>query len=163
MATGSRLWFSPLSHFLQNPWRIFVKTLHLNSSQCLDVSTKKRFRSFSKYGRMAAIFKITYCPLLNTVTISLSHRLLDHWSDFFKTCPRCSPSSLVVQPQKWFPSVDKYGHWQSSLIFTVIAFPPKPLEKFCRNLAYEVLSMSTCVCLKMILVHQQIWPNGGHH
>ena len=27
---------------------------------------------------------------------SLLHLLRDHWSDFFETCPRCSPGSLVV-------------------------------------------------------------------
>ena len=69
VAAGSHLWFSPLSHLLRNHWRNFVETLHMNSSQCLDVSARKRFWSINKYGRTAAIFKITNCPLLNTVTI----------------------------------------------------------------------------------------------
>ena len=160
MAVGSHLWFSPLSHLLGNLWRNFVKTLHLNSSQCLPVSAQKRFRSVSKYGRTAAIFKITNCPLLNAVTIVIASPpgLLVR---FFLTCLRCSPSGLVVQAWKWFP-IDKYGRQQPSLIFTVIASPPKSLEEFCRNLAYEFLSMSRCVCLKMIMVCQQIWPNSGH-
>ena len=71
----SHLWFSPLLHLLQNQWRNFVETLHMNSSQCLDVSAWKLFWSVNKYGRRTAIFKIVNCPLLNTVTISLSHLL----------------------------------------------------------------------------------------
>ena len=84
MAAGNHIWFSPLSHLLRNHWRNFVETLHMNSSHCLDVSARKRFWSVNKYGWTAAIFKIANCPLLNTVTISLSHLLRDHWSDFFK-------------------------------------------------------------------------------
>ena len=52
--------------------------------------------------------------------------------------------------RKWFWSVDKSGRRQPSLIFTFIASPSKPLEDFCRNLAYIFLSMSRCVCPKMI-------------
>ena len=33
--------------------------------------------------------------------------------------------------RKWFQSVDKFGRWLPSFIFTVIASPPKPLEEFC--------------------------------
>ena len=64
----------------------FVGTLHMNSSQCLDVSARKRFWSVNKYGRTAAIFNFVNCPLLNTltVTISLSHLLWDCWLDFLK-------------------------------------------------------------------------------
>ena len=87
----------------------------------------------------------------STLTTSLSHLLRGHWSDFFKTFPRCSPNGLVVHARKWFWSVDTYGRWQSSLIFTVVA-SPKPLDEFFRNLAYEFLSVSKYVCLKMILV-----------
>ena len=97
---------------------------------------------------------------------SLSHLLQDHWLDLFETCPSCSPSGLVVHVRKWFRSVDKYGCWRPTLIFTVIASPPKPLEEFCRNLAYEFLSVSRCVRPKRILVRQQaaiykinIWPS----
>ena len=96
MAVDGRLWFSPYSHLLRNHWRNFAKTLRVNSSQCLDVSAWKRFWSVNKYGRMAAIFKLAIWPLLNKVTISLSHLLQDHWSDFFETCLRCSLSGLVV-------------------------------------------------------------------
>ena len=123
----------------------------MNSSQCLDVSGKNRFWSVYKFGRTAAIFKIANCPLLYTATISLSHLLRGHWSDFFKTCLKCLPiaSSQVVSARKWFRSIDKYSRRQPSLIFTVIASPLKPLEEFSRNLAYEFLSMSRCVRPKM--------------
>ena len=93
---------------------------------------------------------------------SLSHLFRDHWSDFFETCPNCSPSGLVVSARIWFRSVDKYGRRRPSLIFTVIASPPKPQEEFCRNLAYEFPSMSRCVRPKTIPVRQRLWQNGGH-
>ena len=126
------------------------------------MSARKPFWSVTRYGWTVAIFKFANCPLLNTVTISLSQLPRDHWSDFFKTCLRCSASGLVVSARKWFRSVDKCGRRQLSLIFTVIASPLKPLEEFCRNLAYiyEFLSMSRCFRPKMILVCQQVWPNG---
>ena len=154
-AASSHLWFSLLS-YLRNHCRNLVETLHMISSQCLDISTRKRFRSINKYGRTAAIFKITNCPLLNTVTISLSHLLRDHWLDSFETYWRCFPSGLVVSAGKLYRPVDKYGRQQPSLIFTISASPRKPLEEFSRNLANEFLSMSRCVRSKMILVHQQI-------
>ena len=75
---------------------------------------------------------------------SLSHLLRDNWSDVFDICLRCSPSGLVVTARKWFRSVDRCGRRRPSLIFTVIASHPKPMEEFCRNLAYEFLSMSRC-------------------
>ena len=161
MAAAGHLCFSPLSHLLRNHWRNFAATFHMNSSQRIDISAQKRFGSVNKYGRTAAIFKIAICPLLNTLTISLSHLLRDHWSDFFETCLRWSPSGLVVYARKWFRSVDKCGRRQPSVIFTVIA-SPKSLEEFCRNLANEYLSMLRYVRSKTILVCQQIWPNGSH-
>ena len=148
--------------FLRNHWRNSVKIWHMYSSQCLDVSARKWSWSIDKYGRTAAIFKITNCPLLNTVTISLLHLLRDHWSDFFLNLPEMFPSGQVVHARKWFRSVDKYGRRQPSLIFTIIASPPKPQQEFCRNLAYEFLLKSRCVCLKMVLVYQRIWPDSGH-
>ena len=75
---------------------------------------------------------------------SLLHLLRDNWSDVFDICLRCSPSGLLVTARKWFRSVDRCGRRRPSLIFTVIASHPKPLEEFCRNLAYEFLSMSRC-------------------
>ena len=162
MAGSGRLWFSPLSHLLWNHWRNFAETLHMNSSQRLDVSAPKRFSSVNKYGRTVAIFRITICPLLNTKTISLSLLLRDHWSDCFKSCPRYSPSGLVLHAQKWFRSVSKYDCRQPFLIFTVIASPPKSLEEFCRNLSHKFHSLPRCVRPKMILVRRQIWPNGSH-
>ena len=81
---------------------------------------------------------------------------------FFKNFPEMFPYGLVVHARKWFRSVDKYGGRQPALILTDKASPPKPLEEFCRNLSYERLSTSRCVCPKMILVRQQIWPNSGH-
>ena len=57
--------------------------------------------------------------------------------------------------RKWFGPVDKFGRRQPSSIFTFIASPPKQLEEFCRNLAYEFLSMSRCVRRKMISVCQK--------
>ena len=48
VAAGSHLWFSPLSHLLENNWRNFVETLHMNSSQCLKVSARQWFRSVKK-------------------------------------------------------------------------------------------------------------------
>ena len=53
------------------------------------------------------------------------------------------------------PSVCPFVRKQPSLMFTFIASPPKPLEEFCRNLAYEFLSMSRCVRPKMISVCQK--------
>ena len=64
---------------------------------------------------------------------------------FFDTRLRCFPRSLVVSARKRFWSVDKCGRWQPALIFTFIASPPKQLEEFCRNLAYEFLSMVGCI------------------
>ena len=144
------------------PVEEFCQNLALYSSQCLHMSARKDSGPSTNMAEQQPSLKSPNCPLLNTVTISLSHRLRDHWSDFFETCLTCSPSSLVVHAQKWFWSVDKYGHRQPSLIFTVITSPRKPVEEFCRNLAYEFLTMSRCVCLKMILVRQQIWSNSGH-
>ena len=76
--------------------------------------------------------------------VSLSHLLRGNWSDVFDICLRCSPSGLVMSVRKWFRSVDRYGRRRPSLIFTVIASHPKPLEEFCRNLAYKFFSMSKC-------------------
>ena len=45
--------------------------------------------------------------------------------------------------------------WPPFLIFTFIASPPKPLEEFRRNLAFEFLSMSRCVRPKMGSVCQK--------
>ena len=73
----------------------------------------------------------------------------------FRNLSEMFPRSLFVSARKWFRSVDKCGRWQPSLIFTFIASPSKPLEEFCRNLAYEFLSMSRCVRLKMISVCQK--------
>ena len=67
----------------------------------------------------------------------------------------CSPRRLDVSARKWFWSVDKCSRRQPSLIFSFIACPPKPLEDFCLNLAYEFLSMSRCVRPKRILVCQK--------
>ena len=134
----------------------------MNFSQCVDVSAQKRFRSVNKYGRTAAIFKIANSPFLNIVTISLSHLPRDHWSDIFEICLTCSIYGLDVSARKWFRSIDKYGRRQPFLIFTVIPYPPKPLEEFCQNFAFELLSISRCVCPKMILVCQQIRPKGNH-
>ena len=61
---------------------------------------------------------------------SLSHLLQDNWSDFFKTCLSCSPSGLVVSTWIWSRSVYKCGRQQPTLIFSVIASAPKPLEEF---------------------------------
>ena len=131
-------------------------------SRCLDVSAQKRFQSVNKYGRMVAIFKIAICPLLNTITVPLSHLLRDHWSDFFKTCPRCSPNGLVMHAHKWFRSVNKYGRLQPSLFFTVMASPPSKIPGgICQKLAYEFLSKTGCVRPKTILVRQQLWPNSS--
>ena len=62
---------------------------------------------------------------------------------------------MLVPIQKWFGLVDKFGRRQPSLIFTFIASPPKQMEEFCRNLAYEFLSMSRYVRPKMISVCQK--------
>ena len=94
-------------------------------------------------------------PFVRNRFFSLSHLLRDHWSDIFKFCLRCFPRSLVVSFRKWFGPVDKFGRRQPSLIFTFIATAPKELEKFCRSLAYEFLSMSGCVRPKMISVCQK--------
>ena len=104
MATGSHLWFSPLSHLLRNYCRNFVETLHMDSSQCL-MSAWKRFWSINKYGRTAAIFKIANCPLLNTVTISLLHLLRDHWSDFLAHLSRRLARWAYSIPMVRCPSV----------------------------------------------------------
>ena len=58
-------------HCLSFCFEEFCRNLQMHSSQCL----------VNKYGRTAAIFKIVNCPLLNTVTISLSHLRRDHLSD----------------------------------------------------------------------------------
>ena len=50
-----------------------------------------------------------FFPLLNTVTITLSHLLRDNRSDIFETCLVCSPTSVVVHPQICFRSINKYG------------------------------------------------------
>ena len=42
MAAGSHLLISPLSYLLRKLWRNFVETLHMNSSQCLDVTTRQQ-------------------------------------------------------------------------------------------------------------------------
>ena len=156
----------PLEEFRRNLAYAFLSksryVLHMNSFQCLDVSARKWFRSINKYGWTAPTFKIAICTLLNTVTISLSHLLQDHWSVYFETCLSCSLGGLVVSAQKWFRSGDKCGRRQPSLIFSVIVSPSKPLEEFSGNLAYEFLSMSRCVCRKKILLRQQIWPNCGN-
>ena len=60
----------------------------------------------------------------------------------------------------WFRSGDKYRPRRPTSIFTVISSPPKPLEEFRQNRAYEFLSVSRCVRPKPIPVCQQIWPNG---
>ena len=93
---------------LLNHWWNLVEALHVNCSQCLEMPARNCVWSINKCGQMAAIFKIWNFPLLNTVTISSSHLLLDHWLDFFKTCLRCSTGGLFVSIRKWFQSNDKY-------------------------------------------------------
>ena len=131
-----RLMWPPAAIFDFHCYRISSETtweILSKPSQCLDVPARQWFWCVNKYGRTAAIFKIVNCPLLNTVTISLSQLLPDHWSDCFETCLSCSSSGLVVSARKRFRSIDKYSHRQPSLIFTVIASPLKPLEEFCRK------------------------------
>ena len=43
----------------------------------------------NKYGHRLPHLKIMKCHLHITVIISLEHLLRDHWSDVFKTYPRC--------------------------------------------------------------------------
>ena len=70
----------------------------MNSYQSLDVSTQKRFRSVNKYGQMVAIFKVANCPLLNTVTISLSQISTETTRRISsKLVLDVSPVGLVVQ------------------------------------------------------------------
>ena len=153
--------FFLLLHLLRDHWSDYFELEEfrwnlayefLSVSRCVHMKTIpwKQFLSVNKYDQTAAIFKITICPLLHLVTASPLRPL-----DFFKACPRCSPSGLVVHAR----SVDQYGHQQSSLFFTHIT---STLEELCRNLAYEFLSMPRCVRLKTILVCQNIWPNGSH-
>ena len=66
----------------------FVETLHINSFQCIDVSARKWFRFVKN--------KVVNCSLLNTVTISLSHLLRDHWSDFLNLSKMFSLLSSCV-------------------------------------------------------------------
>ena len=47
---------------------------------------------------------------------SLSHLLWDHWSEFFETCLRCSPSGLVVSAQKMVPV--RRQIWPPAAIFS---------------------------------------------
>ena len=76
MATVGQLVFFPLSHLLRNQWRNFVKTFHMDSSQPLDVSPRKCFRSVDYYGRQMAILDIaTYISLLQ----SLYHLVFSHY------------------------------------------------------------------------------------
>ena len=95
-------------------------------------------------------------PSVHSSVNAFSHyRISSETTGFFETCLRCFPMSLVVSIQKWFSLVDKFGLRQPSLIFTFIASPLKQLEEFCRILAYEFLSISRCVCPKMISVCQK--------
>ena len=56
-----------------------------------------------------------------------------------------------MSTRKWFQSVDKCGRRQPfDFHLKFVASPPKPLEEFCRNLAYEFLSMSRYVRPKMM-------------
>ena len=44
-AAVGHLGFLPLSHLLRNQWRNFVEMLHMDSSEPLDVSPRKRFEA----------------------------------------------------------------------------------------------------------------------
>ena len=80
--------------------------------------------SFGPLTNVAIHPEVGISPLLNTVTILLSHLLLDHWSDFFKIFLGCFPGCLVMYAQIWYWSIYKYGcHWPS-LIFLLIISPP---------------------------------------
>ena len=57
----------------------FIKSLHMDSPQPLDVSPQKCFLSVDWYGGQMAFLEITTAPLVNTVTVSLLHLLRDHW------------------------------------------------------------------------------------
>ena len=122
---------------------MFFETLHLISSQCVDVSIQKKFWSVSKYGRKATIFKLVNCLSHNTVTISLSHpsettsRIF-----FFKTYLRCSTSGLVVSARKWFWCVNKYGRRQPSLINLFNAFSSDLLVPYCQEFNNTILLMN---------------------
>ena len=51
------------------------------------------------------------------------------------TCQTLPKLVLLVFARKWYRSVDKFGRRQLSLIFPVIAIPPKLLKEFSRNIA----------------------------
>ena len=88
-------------------------------------------------GRTAAIFKIVNCSLINTVTISLSHLLRDHWPDFLKIVRVFN--CLVVSAQKQFRPVDKYDRREPSLINRFIALSLDLLELYCQEFVYTIL------------------------
>lgn len=46
--------------------------------------------------RQTPVFYSTNSRLLDTLTITLSHHLWDHWSEIIKTCLGCSPDCLVM-------------------------------------------------------------------
>ena len=116
-----------LSHLLRNHPRIFVETLHMNPSQCLDVSARKWFWSVKKY------LKSWTCPLVNTVTSSLSHLLRDHWPDFLKLVwdvqlvYSCVRPKMVLVRRQISPAAAIFD-------FTVIVSFPKPLRNFIETL-----------------------------
>ena len=90
---------------LRSHGRNFIKTLHMNSSQCLDVSARKRFWCVNKYGQTAAIFT-QHC---NNLVIASPPRSLVRFflnlPEVFPLWSSCAPRKMVpVCRQKWPPA-----------------------------------------------------------
>ena len=71
----------------------------------------------------------------------LSHLIRVQWSDFFETCPSCSPSGLVVSARIWFRFVDKYGRRWPTLFSRLSHL----LRNHWRNFA-KILHMNSSLC-----------------
>ena len=134
---------------------------YMKQSTCLREISFTCFKTYNavtsgiRFAFLCAIRRPSVCPFVRKFFSRYRISFETTGQIFFDTCLRCSPTSLVMSARKWFQSVDKCGRRQPSLIFTFIVSSPKPLEEFCRNLAYGFLSMSRCVRPKMISVCQK--------
>ena len=130
---------------------------------------------------MAAVPEIATFPLLDTVTISLSHLLWDHWSNIFATCLGCSPGGLVmhaqffpIRQQIWPPSaildfsryrissITSEGSWGRVVTNVVRTCDPTPLHTCIKILHNDFSQPQDVIATKVIPVGRLIWPPDGN-
>ena len=137
-----RSWSSPASVWPTNCPSVNISCYRISSKTTGRIFFKKLVRMFPSVPSCAGT-KMNSGPLTNMAVVGhlwfflLSHLLRNYLTDSNETCLLCSPRCLVVQVQKKFRSVDKFGRLVPGLDLVkfpndslVIASPPRSLVGF---------------------------------